>query len=359
MIIIHRIDDFLSELFPKIKGITPDLESLKNEIIDYYTEGPYRPQVEIENGIVTIKIDEVKIANEKQDFDKVVALCEKGKYDLAKPILNKLIKNNPAISEYHRILGQIFSDEGDQEKAINYLVDALKWDPRNTYALIMMGNIFARFKADIKTAMKYYDQALAVNPKDGIALNNIGANLLQLEKTEEAKRYFELAYEINPNYPNTTYAFGLIAKNNDDYLIAFDYGIQSIKNAKTHEPIHKHAVELINESVIGYTKVNNAKALIEKYLQRIEKESPKQIQIIEDNSIPTAAKLELAENHHRDNHLVKYKTNYPSYEHLVMHELVHLDYFLQARLLEGGVEINYSSPPTNTKNFSSVITNNL
>src|SRR4030066_2188566 len=157
MIIIHRIDDFLSELFPKIKGITPDLESLKNEIIDFYTEGPYRPQVDIENGIVTIKIDEISIANEKKDFDNVVALCEKGKYDLATPILNKLIKNNPAILEYHRILGQIYSDEGDQEKAINFLVDALKWDPRNTYALLMMGNIFARFKDDIKTAMKYYN----------------------------------------------------------------------------------------------------------------------------------------------------------------------------------------------------------
>src|SRR4030065_1191930 len=308
----------------------------KNEIIDFYTEGPYRPQVDIENGIVTIKIDEISIANEKKDFDKVVALCEKGKYDLAKPILNKLVKNNPAISEYYRILGQIYSEEGDQEKAINFLVDALKWDPRNTYALIMMGNIFARFKDDINTAMKYYDQALSVNPKDGIALNNIGANLMKLGKTEEAKRYFELAYEINPNYSNTTYAFGLMASNNGDYLKAFEYGIQSVKNAKTHEPVYKHAIELINDNAIKYTKSNNAKAVIEKYLQRIEKESPKQIQIVEDNSIPTAAKIKLAENHDRDSHYIKYKANYPAYEHLVMHELVHLDFFLQARNAAGG-----------------------
>ena len=129
--------------------------------------------------------------------------------------------------------------------------------------------------------------------------------MLQLEKTEEAKRYFELAYEINPNYPNTTYAFGLIASNKGDHLKAFEYGIQSVKNAKTHEPIYKHAIELIDESAIRYTKANSAKAVLEKYLQRIEKESPKQIQIIEDNSIPTPAKLELAENHNRDHHLSK------------------------------------------------------
>ena len=105
---------------------------------------------------------------------------------------------------------------------------------------------------------------------------------------------------------------------------------------KQHDPMYKHSIELVSDSAIRYAKANNAKAIIEKYLQRLEKETPKKIQINEDNSIATAAKLELAENHNCDYHLVKYKSTYPAYEHLVMHELVHLDFFLQARLLEGG-----------------------
>ena len=56
----------------------------------------------------------------------------------AKPILQKLIEKNPTNSEYHRVLGQILSDEGDQEEAINSLIDSLRWDSKNGWALLMM-----------------------------------------------------------------------------------------------------------------------------------------------------------------------------------------------------------------------------
>ena len=52
--------------------------------------------------------------------------------------------------------------------------------------------------------MKYYDQALAIGPDDYITLTNIGGSLLQLGRIEEGLRYFEISYELAPNYPNTT-----------------------------------------------------------------------------------------------------------------------------------------------------------
>lgn len=84
-------------------------------------------------------------------------------------------------------MGQIISDEGDQENAIDMLIDALRWNPGNGYALTKLGNIFAKHKDDLTTAMSYYDQAIKVNPKDYIAINNIGANLLQKDKIDEGK----------------------------------------------------------------------------------------------------------------------------------------------------------------------------
>ncbi len=102
----------------------------------------------------------------KSNFSHIglaVALCEKRKFGEAKPILENLIKENPTISEYHRILGQILSEEGDQDEAVNCLIDSLKWDPKNGYALIMMGNIFARHKDDIDTACKYFNEAIGVS----------------------------------------------------------------------------------------------------------------------------------------------------------------------------------------------------
>ena len=63
----------------------------------------------------------------------------------------------------------------------------------------MMGNIFAKFKNDVPTAMKYYDQALVANPNDNIAINNIAANLLQQGKLDEAKKYFWEAIKLMTN----------------------------------------------------------------------------------------------------------------------------------------------------------------
>lgn len=158
MQIIHKIDNFLYTIFPSVTQ--GDQQSLLNAIQDFYTYGPYKPKVTVDKDWVKIEIDTPTIIAQEIEYQKVISYCEKGKYIDAKPILENLISKNPTISEYHRIMGQILSDEGDQEEAINCLIDALRWDSKNGWALLMMGNIFAKFKDDVPTAMNYYDQAV-------------------------------------------------------------------------------------------------------------------------------------------------------------------------------------------------------
>lgn len=197
MQILHRLDEFLFGLFPKAKESGNDTEVLKDEMTKFYTFGPYKPIVTLEDGWVKVEINTPVILSEESDFRKVVALAEKRNFAEAKPILRNLISKNRTNSEYYRINGQILSEEGDQEGAIDSLVDALRWDPKNAWALLMMGNIFAKYKDDIVTAMKYYDQVLKVDSRNNIAMNNIGANLMQQGKTEAAKKYFQEALKIN------------------------------------------------------------------------------------------------------------------------------------------------------------------
>ena len=329
MQIIHKIDNFLYTIFPSV--IQGDQQSLLNAIQDFYTYGPYKPKVTIDNDFVSIEIDTPTILAQDLDYQKVIAFCEKGKYADAKPILKKLIEKNPAISEYHRIMGQILSDEGDQEEAINCLIDALRWDSKNGWALLMMGNIFAKFKDDVPTAMQYYDQALIANPKDNITINNIGANLMQQGKLEEAKKYFYQALKINDKYANTHFALGMIAEMEADFQSAFYSTIQAIKLNKSKDVLYQNSVKQTFEISKKILATDTGKKIFREYRHKLEFDGDRKIDIIQDEEIPTAAKFEFAENYDRETHIVKYKPSYPAIEHLIMHELVHLDFVIEAR----------------------------
>lgn len=327
MQIIHRIDDFLYTIFPNIK----DENHIINVMEQFYSYGPHKPKVKIENGFVIVDVDIIKITSQENNFSKAISFCEKGQFSQAKPLLKDLIKENPTNSECHRILGQIYSDEGDQEEAINSLIDALRWDSKNAYALLMMGNIFAKFKDDIDTAMKYYDQALIAKPDDNITINNIGANLLQQKKFDEAKKYFNKAIILDDKYPNTHYAVAMIAIEEENLSAAFDSLIQTAKLSKKNDVLYTKGIEEAYNVANQVFKGNDGEKSFKEFRSFLESKSGYEIDIIKDENIATAAKIEFAENYDREKHIVKYKKAVLGYEHLIMHELMHLDFVLDAQ----------------------------
>ncbi len=302
-----------------------------NELENYYTYGPFKPKVTVDGEWVTIQIDTPTILSQEADYRKTITLCEKGKYAEATSILQNLLQKNPNNSEYHRIMGQILSDEGDQEEAINCLIDALRWDPKNGWALLMMGNIFAKFKNDVPTAMQYYDQAIIANTADHISLTNIGYLLQQQGKLEEAKKYFYEALKINNQYPNTHFALGMIAEAEHDLSSAFYSTVQAIKLSQNKDVLYQNAVKQAFVVAKKITETDEGKKIFRAYRHKLEFDGGTTIDIVEDATIATAAKIEFAENYDRPKHIVKYKPNYPAVAHLIMHELVHLDFVIEAR----------------------------
>ena len=333
MQIIHRIDEFLYTIFPSIK----DENQVINAMEDFYSYGSYKPKVKIENGFVIVEIDIISITSQEVDFRKAISFCENGRFSEAKPLLEKLIKQNPTNSECHRIIGQIYSDEGNQEEAINSLIDALRWDSKNAYALVMMGNIFAKFNNDIETAMKYYDQALIVKPDDNTTINNIGANLLQQNKFGEAKKYFHKALTLDKKYPNTHYALALIAEDEGNLNSSFNSFIQTAKCSNKNDFFYNKGIELAYQIANKIFEDNNGENIFKKYRIYLEEKGGVEIDLIKDVSIPNPAKIEFAENYDREKHIIKFKDTVAAYEHLIMHELVHLDFVLDAKKEENNL----------------------
>jgi Tfp pilus assembly protein PilF len=329
MQIIHKINDFFFTLFPDLKS--NNKEVITTAMKKQYTYGPFVPTVTLEEDLVIIEVDTETILTQDADYNKSVALCDKGKFDEARPILENLIDKNPTNSEFHRILGQIRSEQGDQDAAVNALIDSLRWNSNNGWALLMMGNIFARYKKDVTTALKYYDQAILANKADHITLANIAYLLLQENKLEDAKKYAYEALKIKDNYPNTSFILSLIAEKENDLHSAFYSTIQTLKQSMDKDALYNNALKQAFELANKIGNDDDGKVLFKGYRNQLEDQGGIKIDIFKDDEISTVAKIEFAERHNRDKHIVKYKSNYPAVEHLVMHELVHLDFVIQAR----------------------------
>src|SRR5690606_33162350 len=106
MTIIFPNDEFVYELFPEAKGSQDELQRL---LADYYSVGSEKPKVYITEDVIRIDLP-AELNEEEGKSRKLVSLCEKGKLEEAKTLALELIEENPKVSEYHRLLGQVNSD---------------------------------------------------------------------------------------------------------------------------------------------------------------------------------------------------------------------------------------------------------
>jgi len=327
MVIRLKIDDLFFELFPELKN---DKDRLQEKLNEFYSIASDKIEIDEENNEITITILEAESENEKQ-IQGLVSLCENGKFNQALEVGEELKQKIPQHSEIHRILGQIHSELGNPEAAINELIDALKWNPQNNYALLMMGNIYSQFKDDIETALVYYNSILKTDPDDYLTLNNVGAVLMQKGKASEAISFFNKALESNSEYPNTYLGLGLINMEKGNPQNAFKYSLDAISYCKKKDSVYNQAFKLAIESTQETNNSIDSDKYIKNFKGRLESASNTNIKIETDESIPTAAKIEFAENYNREFHLIKYKPSHETYSHLVLHELYHLELVLEAR----------------------------
>lgn len=330
MQIIHKVDSFLYSLFNIKEG---EINDLFLSITRYYTVNEIEPTVKNEDNLISVLLDLNKSHLKGNKYDKLISLCESRKFVEAYPLAIELCTEYNTNSDLFRIKGQIESELNESDKAIDSLIDALRWNPKNIYALIMMGNIFARDKDDVDTAMKYFNQASIIDPNDHISLNNIGANLLALKKIEEAEEYFRKANAINSNYPNTQYALGRIEFIKGNFNEAFEFVLKSVQLNKSRDVLYQNSISLINEISEKIINSQTAQNILAEFTKHIEKISGKEVRIEIDDTIPTAAKVEFAENYGRDYHFIKYKSGYPGVLHLILHELTHLELASEARIV--------------------------
>ncbi len=115
-----------------------------------------------------------------------------GQRERARGEFAKAAKNDPNAPTPHVFLARISRDEGDLSSARAQLDTALRLDPKNAIALREMGLVlFASKQYDL--ARRFFVRAVQANPQDRPAQGYLGCALMRLGRAQEATNFINKA----------------------------------------------------------------------------------------------------------------------------------------------------------------------
>lgn len=306
---------------------------MRDKLLAYYTVDGYSAEVTIDGDYVKVKVDQKDLEQSQQEFNEITALCEKRQFKEAHSRLELFLKKHSRHSEGYRILAQMEMEAGNIDKAIDIDIEALRCNPKNIWALILMGNLYSKYKDNYEIGRTYYDSVLKYSPDNFIAINNVAALMMENEDYESAIPLFEKSLEGDKKYANAYYGLAVCYYNQRENQKAFDTALKGClladirsENPQVMDELHK----IMLASAHAVVESTNYMNVVLGIKDEIEMKYNQKIEIEEDDTLDLSAKLEYGPTHHRDYHLIKYNPKKPFMEHLAIHEMMHLQMNLEA-----------------------------
>lgn len=182
-------------------GIDSDQPGLMTVLANiYYEKGFIKDFMRIYGSIINKFPDRFSF---RQEYG--IRLYEVGLYEEAKVELKEGIHLNPKTYLPYYYLGLIFKEEGDREKAMEHLEEALYYNPQYTDAVLSLGDLV--MEESPFRALSLYYEAKELSPLYapvyyalGVAYNELGFQSTAIENLQQALR-------IDPNHEE---AFNLL-----------------------------------------------------------------------------------------------------------------------------------------------------
>lgn len=276
-------------------------------------------------------------------LEQALALCNQNEFDKALPLLEEVVKDNPGNSEAWRVLAQIhWNHMHEPDKAYDELIESLRCEPKNIWALVLMGNLLTKEKNDIELAQQYYEKVLEYYPDNAIAINNIGATFMERKDYEGALPYMERAVAIDDSYANSYYGLGLcyykLGKLEEAFDICHKGTLQSADRPE-NPAVREELVKLYLTVAKDYADRTNYLNVWRGIKDELEAVDHVNIRIVEDKTLNVHAKMEYALLHAAKEHVIRYNPEKDFVEHLFIHEMMHLKMGQQATLANRGKAI--------------------
>lgn len=130
-------------------------------------------------------------------FEEALKLDEDGS-DNAEKYYLLAIENNESVEDAYCNLGILKSSQGDLTKAIDYLTNCLKRNPRHFEAHYNLGNVYSDL-GNLELAKVHYELSTEIEPEYPNSFYNLGLVLISMKKYQDAIKSINKFVELAPS----------------------------------------------------------------------------------------------------------------------------------------------------------------
>ncbi|HSA95501.1 MAG TPA: tetratricopeptide repeat protein [Acidobacteriota bacterium] len=150
-------------------------------------------------------------------------LFKDGKYDEAIAVYQQFQQANPGVYQIQVSIADCYREKGEFDKAIaiyNEVIalsaaDAAMGKDMAAKSLAGIGNCYLK-QGKLEEAQGYFQKSVDTSPKDEVLAYNVGEIFFSNQGLDQAIRYFELAAQIKPTWPDPYLKLGYVYLNKAD-----------------------------------------------------------------------------------------------------------------------------------------------
>jgi len=143
----------------------------------------------------------------------------------AQPLIEEAISRNNSQSHYHYLLGEIYAESQNSEKAIHFLQEAIRLDGNDPDYQYSIANVYYEI-ANYRDAIRHFLNALSINPEDHSCHNNL-ANCYDLcKQSVKAADHYARAIQLSPDNTDYKLNFAAFLQNANRHKEAVDTLLQ-------------------------------------------------------------------------------------------------------------------------------------
>ena len=329
---------------------------------------PPSAQVSIKKGVATIALAEATAKRTNEALKKYARAQKhalRGEYAAAIELYQQVLEDLPGHIEARRNLAMAQLESGRREESKGTLAQVLRLDPKDAWTYVLLGNICTKHENDPVRGERYYRRAWELNPKDAILLTNLGAMSVERGLSEQAEESFNRAIEANADYPHPYYGRALLEMQLGKPQAAIAT-LDSMFWRPTYAdlraaPMYREARKLYGEANerLAEETHDETQRFIDDRVRSVQEQTGYPIELCMDNSLEYVSGVtELAWNHGRDRHTIKYRDKGPvATPHLIAHELEHI--ILEYESRQAGRGRSFATSPETMKRATDAIADHV